>query len=255
VDATVAAAIATSISAGVIAWQAWETRRTAQAARESLKVGQESLDTARQLAAEAFRARLDARGQALRVHVAPPEWPPLEPSRYGEPQPLPGGIEYRMPRDADRRVMLRARLEIRNEGARDAKIALHPPLIPEGEPGPPPSTGYERVLAPGKRLEARLDEARRVGEWIDSWRRRETSQEPGSVIVATIVCSDAFDEGVIDRWRIEMYGTPLRPIPQDDSGWVLNQPTGMPGGTPPLWAWVTPHERLYYISKIRDQRA
>lgn len=140
-QATVLAAVATSVSAVVIAWQAWEIRRTAAATEKTLRVSRESLSTSKALAVEALRTRLDARGQAVRIHVAQPEWPPLQPSDFGDPQPLPYGTTYRMSRDRDVQLMLRAGLVIVNEGDRDAILNLHPPLRPAGELGPFPRMG------------------------------------------------------------------------------------------------------------------
>lgn len=76
-----------AISAAFIAWQAYETRRAAQATRvsaqetaesvgltrQALQVSQESLAVERALAAEQMKGRLDARAPRLRVHLAHPE--------------------------------------------------------------------------------------------------------------------------------------------------------------------------------------
>jgi hypothetical protein len=251
-QATVLAAVATTASAVVIAWQAWETRRTAAATEKTLVVGQESLSTSKALAVEALRTRLDARGQALRVHVAPPAWPPLQPSDFGDAQPLPHGHTYRMSRDRDEQLVLRAELEIRNEGNRDATLVLIPPLRPQGESGPYPPHGYQRVVPRGGRLQATLEEARPISQWVQNWDDAQAGRPPSVVIVAEIVCSDGFDEGVIDRWRIELTGRPIRPIDGDDSGWALNHQ--LDAAPRPISATVPPQERLYYLSKRADQR-
>jgi hypothetical protein len=251
-QATVLAAVATTASALVIAWQAWETRRTAAATEKTLAVGQESLSTSKDLAVEALRTRLDARGQALRVHVTQTSWPPLQPSDFGDPQPLPYGHTYRMSRDRDEQLMLRASFEIVNEGDRDATLSLHPPLRPLGESGPYPPYGYDRVVPGGGRLEARLEEARPISQWVQNWDDAEAGKPPSVIIVAEIICSDGFDEGVIDRWRIELTGRPIRPIEGDDSGWALNHQ--LDSAPSPISATVPPQERLYYLSKRADQR-
>lgn len=252
-QATVMAAVATLLSAGVIAWQAVEIRRTAKATEKTLRVAQDSLSTSKDLAVEALRARLDARGQAVRVHVAQPAWPPLEPSLSGgEPQPVPLVTTYRMSGESDRPLMLRADLEIVNEGDRVATVNLHPPLRPDGESGPCPPNGYERVVARGGRLQARLEEARPVSEWVQNWRDGQEGRPPSVIIVAEIVCSDGFDEGVVDRWRIELTGHPIRPIPGDDSGWELNRQLG--SANSPLSSTAPPHERMYFLSKSANHR-
>lgn len=250
-QATVLAAAATSVSAFVIAWQAWETRRTAAATEKTLGVSQDSLSTSRALAVEALRTRLDARGQAVRIHVAQPEWPPLQPSDFGEPQPLPHGTTYRTSRDRDVQLMLRASLTIVNEGDRDATLNLHPPLRPVGESGPFPPYGYERVVPSGGRLEASLEEARPISQWVQNWDDAEAGKPPSAIIVAEVICSDGFDEGIVDRWRIELTGRPIRPIDGDDSGWALNHQ--LDSAPRPISAIVHPQERLYYLSKRAGQ--
>lgn len=251
-QATVLAAVATTASAVVIAWQARETRRTAAATEKTLTVSQESLSTSRALAAEALRTRLDARGQAVQIHVDHPEWPPLEPSDFGDPQPLPYGHTYRMSRDRDQQLMLRASLLIVNEGDSDARLTLTSPLRPVGKSGPYPASGYQLVVSPGERLEARIEEARPISQWVENWVDDQAGNPPSVVIVAEIICSDRFDEGVIDRWRIELTGRPIRPMEGDDSGWALNHQ--LDSAPSPLSATVPPQERLYYLSKRADQR-
>ena len=250
-QATVMAAAATTVSAVVIAWQAWETRRTAGAAEKTLTVGQESLSTSKALAVEAVRTRLDARGQAVRIHIDQPEWPPLEPSSFGEPQPLPRGHNYKLSGDRDHQLMLRAHFEIVNEGERDATLNLNPPLRPDGASGPHPQFGYQRVVPRGGRLKASFEEARPISQWVQNW-VDVTARKPSSVVlIAEITCSDGYDEGVIDRWRIEMTGLPIRPIQGDDSGW---EPNHQLDPACPISATVLPQERMYYLSKRGEQR-
>lgn len=250
-QATVLAAVATTSSAVVIAWQAWETRRTAAATEKTLTVGQESLSTSKALAVEALRTRLDARGQAVRIHIAEPEWPPPQPSDFGDPQPLPYGTTFRMSRDREVPLMLRATVEIVNEGDRDATLNLHPPLRPVGESGPFPPYGYERVLPRGGHLEATLEEARPIVQWVQNWEDAQAGKLPSAIIVAEVICSDGFDEGIVDRWRIELTGQPIRPMEGDDSGWALNHQ--LDSAPRPVSAVVLPQERLYYLSKRADQ--
>lgn len=108
---------ATAISAAFIAWQAYETRRAAQATRASaqetaesveltrqaLQISQDSLAVSRALAAEQMKGRLDARAPRLRVNLGTPEWPPLEPSVHGgQPNPIPPDFVFHQPRDDNR---------------------------------------------------------------------------------------------------------------------------------------------------------
>jgi hypothetical protein len=65
--ATGVGALATGISMAFIAWQAWETRKAAGAASNSVSIAKESLLVSQMLALEAIRTRLDARAPRLRV--------------------------------------------------------------------------------------------------------------------------------------------------------------------------------------------
>ena len=105
VVAGVAAAGAASLSALVVAWQAFETRRAANAAVASLDLtrsaqgaAEQSLAAAVQLASEAARSRRDARAPLINVRLqSEPDWPPLQPSSFGKPQPL-RGTKFRVPK-------------------------------------------------------------------------------------------------------------------------------------------------------------
>lgn len=266
-DATGWAALATTASAVVVGWQAWETRRTAQAAEDALGVAREDLSSAQKSLAlanrtlettqaqhlDAVRARLDARAANLRVEVDPlPSWPPLAPSQMGgEPQPWPHGHEFRTGRDLGEPIVLRTVVKVRNAGTQPASVTIHPPLRLAEQQYPTSPYASEVVIEGGGTVAAVLEESRPLEAWMTNWDDRQQGRNPSNVVTAQIVYSDPWDNGVIDRWTLELTGVPVRPVDGDDAAWRLNHwGDRMP---PNVWAHVAPAERLYFLSKARDE--
>jgi hypothetical protein len=96
-DWTQVGSLATGIGAlvnaavgGLIAWQAWETRQTAQAGREGVEVSRRSLAISQAMAIDSTKARLDARAPRLLVTPAPTDSETVKgASNFGEDQPWP----------------------------------------------------------------------------------------------------------------------------------------------------------------------
>ena len=127
-----AAAGAAILAAGVVAWQAWETRRSADASRDAVVAANAALDLSRQQVAEAVRARIDASMPQLVVQ-APREvqWPPLSPPRNlgDHPQPFPRSGEFavmHIPKHDAEQIMVRAEFTIINESSRHVELATSP---------------------------------------------------------------------------------------------------------------------------------
>lgn len=237
------------VVAAFIGWQARETRRAADATVDSLAL---TLD----LSTEAVRARLDRVAPVLRVDVSIDSWPPLEPSSLGgEPQPLQPGFGYRMPRDAERRIALRARGEVVNDGEVAATVRFHN-IVPDGEGGPIRPDGYLGVIPGGERIQFTFTEARTVNAWIENARARELGRALPTVCRGAIVSDDTHDEGVTDRWSVEMSGCPVSAISDDEGGWQvtpLQAPYSPHTGESVAYASVAPRERTYYLSKSANR--
>jgi hypothetical protein len=132
-DWTQVAAIATGVAAVVgsasliaIAWQAWETRKTAGAARDSLEIGRASLKVSQQVAVEATKARLDARAPRLLVTAALAE-SEVARGRSGSGirqvgAPWPGDREFRRTEDDYQVLAVGAQIDITNEGDRSVNV-------------------------------------------------------------------------------------------------------------------------------------
>jgi hypothetical protein len=131
----IAMLIVTSIAAGVVAWQAWETRKSAKAsedavtmANEALKVAQSEELNTRDLIAEAVRLRIDSATPELLIKQKS-----IELLGSGLPPE-----DIRTPRDANADLTIRVYLAVTNNSDSVIEVACE-------------STG--RVIVPSKRLE------------------------------------------------------------------------------------------------------
>ena len=106
--ATGASALATGAAAVFVARQTKWTRRAAEVAEAGTALSQ-------RMAIEATKTRLDSRAARITIRAAGPvEWPPLEPSAFGEAQPVTIGGEYILPQDGHLLLTLRIVIDIRN---------------------------------------------------------------------------------------------------------------------------------------------
>lgn len=255
------AAGAAAIAAGVVAWQALETRRSAQASEKAVNAAEravvaanEGLELSRRQVGEAVRARIDANTPTITVRSPDePSWPPLEPSQYqgGEPQPLPIGPmtdPMLMPRDRGRFIMVVTPVEIINESDRHVTVETGEMIDAKGAPLP-----ASNRLAPDEHLEARFAITRTLEAWIDVYREREAGRS-GAGAVGWVRYGDPADTGAIDRWEVVLSGCPVDQV-REVSGWRLIVAPGHMSGQPGAMG-VGPvlRERVYYLSKLRDER-
>ncbi len=213
----VAAAGAASLSALVVAWQAFETRRAANAAVASLDLtrsaqgaAEQSLAAAVQLASEAARSRRDARAPLINVRLqGEPDWPPLQPSSFGEPQLL-RGTKFRVPKDEDQQVLVRQRLLVTNLEAYPVALQATQ-IVPEEQPG---AMNVPLVhVKPGDTVSLLCQEARSLTAWIGVAEDREAGR-PGAEVVGMLWHSDSYDDGVVDYWEVRIGGCPVQSIPE-----------------------------------------
>lgn len=256
------AAGAAVIAAGVVAWQAWETRKAAQASERAVDAADravlaanEGLEISRQQAAEAVRARIDAACARITVTLGDePAWPPLEPSIYqgDEPQPHRYGTSaepWHMPRDRAKQVLVRAPVVIQNHSDVTVSLRVYELFDEKGQ-----TLGETLDLGPEERREAWVAVTRTLEEWIAIHRQRE-SGAGGDEATGTVYHVDPADTGADDRWDLTIAGCPVEPVPDLEGGWrVLERParnSGRPGamGLGPVF-----RQRTYYLSKIRGER-
>lgn len=249
------AAAAAAAAAVVVAWQAWETRRAAQASRDAVVTANAALELSRQQAAEAVRARIDAATPRISV-VLPgePTWPPLEPSMYfgGHPQPLPVGVTpdpMRMPRDKAKQILVRTRVTIINESDSLVKVDVDSLTDDAGAVVASPVS-----LDPASNLEAWFAVTRSLEQWIEVYRARQTGQS-GVAAFGTVNYMDLADTGVADRWELELSGTPVEPVADMDGSWqLINAPDHLSGRPGAIGLGVPFRKRVYYLSKTKNER-
>lgn len=255
--ATASAALLTGGSLVLIGWQARETRRTAGAAVEGLSLNRDSLAVSQTLAAESIKMRLDARAPRLLVAAAPTN---SESARHksevtfgGIGNPWPPEREFRRTEDDYQYLTLGAQFEITNEGVSSVVIWLDGAVNLLRPSAPPASFSHGRFtvsLEPGGKCEFRVEQNRPLHEWADAWLAREQGNPESGVVIGHATCSDAYDEGVIDRWELRAYCLPVQPKPNDLAGWTLRRGDTDP---PVVLAHVSRMRRTYYLSKENDR--
>lgn len=256
IDWTVLAALATAASAVVVAFQTYYTRKAAEQTKEAadqtaraVEVAVRSAEGTEAALVEAAKSRLDARAPLIRVLLDEPEPSPLQPSTTGgRAQPCPPGTEFRLPRDREEPLVLRVGGRVANLGEDVATVQLNVPLVVRGDHQKTrPSLSSTLVeLDPGTGVTFELEEARPLAAWVENWQGPDHH-----LIIGQVVCSDPYDDGIIDRWTIELGGRPVEPIPGEDGGWRTRNAVGLPPVESP--STRLRHERLYYVSKYADK--
>lgn len=249
-------------AAGVVSWQSWETRRSANASRDASNAANAALELARTeerhtrtLIAEGVKTRIDAATPSLTVLVDPePFWPPFEPSiAGGEAQRLNGGRTYRLPRDATERLIVRQAFVMISDNQRVMVVSMAP--WTDTTPGRSVEARQGQFeVSPGARIEGWFDVERSIGEWVEIAEVRAAG-EPGDESTFIIGYSDPADTGAIDHYEIRTGGVPITPIKQESGGWQL--PQGLFEGArvvPSVRSVVMPRARTYYLSKQHNEK-
>lgn len=249
------AAVAAVAAAAVVAWQSWETRKAAQASRDAVVTANEALELSRQQASESVRARIDAATPRISVAVpAEPTWPPLEPAHYlgDHPEPLPTGPmvdPMHMPRDKDRQILIRTPVTIINASDSHLSVDVYELIDETGAAVSSPVT-----LEPKGQFSAWFGVTRTLEHWIEVYRAREVGQS-GAIAIGAVRYGDPADTGAIDRWELQLSGTPVEEVANLDGAWQLIPAPRLTSGIPgAIGLNAVFRERMYYLSKRRDQR-
>lgn len=236
-------ALATASAAAFVARQTVWTRRAVEVAESGMKLSQT-------MAVEATKARLDARAIHITVQPTNPvEWPPLEPSDSGQPQPLPFGQTYHLPGDGQQRLLLRVPIRIRNHSDQSV-VVMTSGLVPH-DWLPSQAVPQTFELKP-RDFEVRYFQvSRSIAEWAEGYRNAPDVGVPEAN--GTVGYSDPYDDGVIDEWTIVLAGRPVVPVPQKDGLWQIatEQRLDIPS-MPSAVGLVMPMTRRYYASKANN---
>ena len=244
--ATGASALVTMGTVVFIARQTAATNKTADAAVQALTVAREQTDLSRFLAIEAVKTRIDAGMPTLRLSLGPAAWPPLEASDYGDPQPVVATTPFRLPRDGHRRLILRVPVDIFNEGDVAADLRSN---FTVWENGRARELG-EFTLAPGENWRGLwVDVNRSVAEWVDVWKRRDETRASVDPAVFDVTFLDPRDTGAFEVHQLEVDGTLVRPVPQEDGAWTIIDAPGPTGEVGSIGASLRPRTRKYWLSR------
>jgi len=245
---TIVAAIATAISAAVVAWQAVETRRSVRQARKSAeqavisaRAAQDAVAISQEILRDSQIARIDAgmprvivRTKNLGVAGV------LEETARGD-EKIPTGDSFVLPRDANRRLFFTRKIEILNEGPGTVTLTMHQPLtLPASE-----RSITVRTLAPLESIEGIYTVGRSIQDWIDIAETRETGH-PGPEHAFTITHTGPRDAEAVEYITVVTGGTVLQRVPDAPATWRVEQPANVN-------SIVTPATRTYWQSKTNNQ--
>jgi hypothetical protein len=255
----------TTLAAVIVAWQSFETRRSANAAQRALTVANESVglnrssleltrkeeSNTRILITEAVRTRIDSASPRMTLTLdEAPVWPPFEPlvASNDEPQLLtPIAKVFRMPRDKDERLIVRQFFLLRNDSAQAMSITM-----PRWRPLGPNSRWQSGVhqLPPGSSSRGMFDFEESISYWVEKVNYAQTGLTQVSEQIFTFQYNDNADCGVTDTIHIEMWGTPLWPVSGEDGAYqVVDSPTGTYDSYVGLSFITKPLIRTYWLSR------
>lgn len=212
--------------------------------------------------------RMDSRAPTVVITLREPDWPPYEPSTaYGHvPQPLIGSAQnYTMPgHGLQRRIMLVVKGQLQNLGASPAEVMidtggrflLGDPDDEDALIAPQLGTDMSRRqrcrLNPGESAWAVFVDERSS----EAWREHALTTPDGTTAVSEVMvtCTDIFDRGVMDRFKVRIGGRPLVGSAADDGAWRLGDPHLFEGVSQLVTAEVTPIVRSYWASRTSHAR-
>jgi hypothetical protein len=236
--ATVIAAIATSVSAGIIAWQAIETRRSVRAANRAATAGEAAVEVANAslalsreqnhqaqfLALEAIRSRLDEMGPSVTMSITQDEpvgyviGPTSSEKNY---DPIVVGTTLQIPQEQDKWLYAVYRVTLTNSAPRPVSINVNTGLfggfgLPHGLTG-----GKETVRVPANES---ISGFMPVGSLIEFWVWSAENDRQGHQIRGEGGWGTALEtrQGIVLSQQIKILGSIIRPQPHGRAGeWVL----------------------------------
>jgi hypothetical protein len=237
---------ATIASAGVIAWQAWQTRAAVQASKDTVKAANRSVEVATEALRESQLARLEAAFPRFFVITHP--WVDLgaveqsttvetaQGGSYVRFEPLTEGRIFKLPRDEAVELLYRQKIEIRNDGPGSSLVELRT--------GAQWGTGdYEPVVAAGIVREAFVMARLSVAEWV------ELSETRGVAKAGTVRIRGPKDSDLDETFTVVLTGSVLAPVADAIGDWhvpVLDFDQ-------PMEAHVEPGQRKYWRSRSQNQ--
>lgn len=255
---TFAAALATGISAGIIAWQSIQTRRSVQVTEEALTLTRAEFDRNTSLIDDNLKARIDAEMPRISTGIAGQSdgvWNPDEiTTEYGQDEPVPvrAGTEYIVPRDNAVRLGVSLWVWAANDGPRRALC------INNGAVG----AAQEIMLKPSApEYQFSLTRVETLEEWIRlAMPYLPEEQRTGPVVddttvnIGSLVFMHPGDVGAREVHQFVQGGSIVEPVPGNAAAWRIVSLPGEETQTVRLNAVVMPFQRDYFRSRWAEER-
>lgn len=247
---TLAAAVATAVSAGFIAWQIHLTRKSVESTDAALAIARDEFAHGQLLRVDAQRAAIDAEMPRLTVEVSVQSYivyrtDEMTETRYGDQEPteVRKGSRFALPDDATVPLQVRCSVAVSNDGPRRARIRI------DGEQGT-----TEAVIAVGKTVGITLWRTLPVEEWAAITARRETGEAEHTQI-GTLTYIYPGDFGAVETHTVVQSGSVLARARGGADQWrttELGATEQEPFGA--LRASVEPFRRTYWASRAENRR-
>ncbi len=240
----ITAALATAISAGVIAWQAFLTRKSVAASEKAVAVAQAAL-------VESQLARIEA--GAPRLLVRAQGWVAADDARLRSdpgtsPRPVTTEDVFKLPRDGKVSLGISYPIEIRNDGPSTAVVMIASRYT-NGN-----SIGFNVQLAPGESKEQSVWFARSVAEWVELTDdvgedgKRTGGKSAGAI---TVTYRGPRDADLDEVHTMQVIGSLLLPVADAQGDWRPHldpfEPQSFGIGAPTV-------ERIYWRSRQAGQK-
>jgi hypothetical protein len=254
--ATGLAAIVTAITAVFIYFQTKETAKATSAGQHSAEAANKALALTRSqqrqtlfIAAETLKSRIDATMPSVRV-IADESiiWEPQFPGEYRDSPnwTVPYGLEFNLPADGKRPILIQVSVSILNEGPGMAHLRFNHPITNGDE------TIRKADLPQGQGLnEYTYSVQLSLDEWAEIYleRRQGGENRRFSFEVTTV---HPMDTGALDLTRVGFAGTIVEPVPDKTGVWRLLVTPSTSDDFPRVG--TEPTVRTYFVSRVCGRR-
>jgi hypothetical protein len=252
----IVAAIATSVSAIVVGFQAWFTRRSVVDTAAALELARQEFARGEDLRVQAERSRIDAEMPRLTVIMGTGFTDPREPGWVAALVETTGHYEtspalarvYVMPRDAETRIDISLQVTVLNDGPRSAALFVSDRLNDD-------KPDRSIVLGLGETSRFEVTVRRSLRRWIELGVPYIDASGAAPIDESAFELSYTFpgDAGAIENHSVIVGGSIVEREPGNDAGWrVLPfKPEGRYGQ---VGGGAQPFTRRYRVSRLSEQR-
>jgi hypothetical protein len=237
------AAIATAVSALVIAWQAWQTRSSVKASQETVKASNSAVAVAQDALRESQLARLEA--GVPRIFVIAQPWidaakvrgPKAGGERWESADVDPTTV-FKLPRDGDIRLGVEHPITVRNDGPGSVRLQTAPQAVryPNGD--------LYDVFSAGESRQGTYYIQKSVKEWVELAEAVARGAKPVANQLQ-ITYTGPRDADVMEVHEVVVRGSCLVPVPDAIGDWTIEGDTFDTN----MDASVLPAQRTYWRSR------